>query len=133
MTTTSTTTTTTTSTTSTSTTAVTGTIYPTAGYYPIGCYEDKYVNYPFVASGGYYFPSPFTLPVCAQICVGYAYFGVYASTYCICGASFDFTLPDDPSFCNTPCGGDPSTFCGGFGGAQGLPVWDFYQYETATV
>jgi hypothetical protein len=127
-----TTTTTTTSTTSTinavATASVCGSATVGSGYCPVGCFEDRYVNYPYVAAS-YSFPRPFTLETCARTCAGSTYFGVYDSLYCICGSSFDFTMPDDPKYCNVPCNGNPSTFCGGLNGASGYPVWNFYRHS----
>ena len=58
-----------------------------------------------------------TVRVCAELCVGYTYFGVQAEQQCFCGDT-NAAVAAQESECNSECrdhatGGDTHTICGG--------------------
>ncbi|TDZ74316.1 WSC domain-containing protein [Colletotrichum trifolii] len=61
--------------------------------------------------------SKMTLASCAQACFnrGFTVAGAEYYTQCFCGNAIynGGAIASDPSTCNTPCGGDSSTMCGG--------------------
>ena len=59
-----------------------------------------------------------TVRVCAELCVGYTYFGVQAEQQCFCGDTNAAVAAAQDSECNSECrdhatGGDTHTICGG--------------------
>ncbi|KAM0326161.1 hypothetical protein ACHAQA_006755 [Verticillium albo-atrum] len=83
-------------------------------YNRLGCYLSTGPNGPLL-SGDPTVDPLLTLQTCATTCEGSRYFGATEGNTCFCGDEINNpdSGPGPDTECASPCGGDPTVFCGG--------------------